>query len=59
MVGEQVCRAESNDSTIANIYGYMDNKVMEVPAGSDYLIFMPWMYGERTPISDTYIRQGS
>jgi len=57
-LGEQVCRTENADSTIANIYGYMDSKVMEVPAGSDYLIFTPWMYGERTPISDTYIRSG-
>jgi xylulokinase len=57
-LGEQVCRTESIDPTIANIFGYMDSKVMEVPAGSDYLIFMPWMYGERTPISDTYIRSG-
>ncbi|MCX5996558.1 MAG: FGGY-family carbohydrate kinase [Chloroflexi bacterium] len=57
-LGEQVCRTESADATIANIYGFMDSRVMEVPAGSDYLIFMPWMYGERTPISDTYIRSG-
>ncbi len=57
-LGEQVCRAESADPSIANIFGYMDSKVLEVPAGSDYLIFMPWMYGERSPISDTYIRSG-
>ncbi len=57
-LGEQVCRTENADATIANIYGYMDSRVLEVPAGSDYLIFMPWMYGERAPISDTYIRSG-
>ncbi|MGA2159311.1 MAG: FGGY-family carbohydrate kinase [Dehalococcoidia bacterium] len=57
-LGAEVCRAESADSTIANVYAYMDSKVAEVPAGSDYLIFMPWMYGERSPISDTYIRSG-
>jgi xylulokinase len=57
-LGEQVCRSESADPTIANVYSFMDARVMEVPAGSDYLIFMPWMYGERSPISDTYIRSG-
>ncbi len=57
-LGEQVCRTENADATIANIYGYMDGKVMEVPAGSDYLIFMPWMYGERSPVADSYIRSG-
>jgi xylulokinase len=57
-LGEQMCRLESADSSIANIYGYMDGRVSEIPAGSDYLIFMPWMYGERSPVSDTYIRSG-
>lgn len=57
-LGEQVCRAESADATINNIFAYMDKQVEQVPAGSDYLIFMPWMYGERTPISDIYIRSG-
>ncbi|MGA2368400.1 MAG: FGGY-family carbohydrate kinase [Dehalococcoidia bacterium] len=57
-LGDQVCRVEKADPTIPNIFGYMDEKVMGVPAGSDYLIFMPWMYGERSPIADTYIRSG-
>lgn len=57
-LGDQVCRTENTDPSIANIFGYMDGKVKEILAGSDYLIFMPWMYGERTPVSDTYIRSG-
>jgi len=57
-LSDEVCRAEKADPTITNIFGFMDNKVGEIPAGSDYLIFMPWMYGERSPIADPYIRSG-
>lgn len=57
-LGDEMCRMESADPSVTNIFGYMDRRLAEVPAGSDYLVFMPWMYGERTPISDTYIRSG-
>jgi len=57
-LGDEVCRSEKADPAISNIFGYMDDSITKVPAGSDYLLFMPWMYGERTPISDTYIRSG-
>jgi xylulokinase len=28
----------------------------EVPAGSDKLIFTPWLYGEHTPVANPYLR---
>ena len=28
----------------------------EVPAGSDKVIFTPWLYGEHTPVADPYLR---
>jgi xylulokinase len=57
-LGDEMCRLEKADPAMANIFGFMDSKVEQVPAGSDYLIFMPWMYGERAPVADAFIRGG-
>lgn len=57
-LGDEICRAEKADPSISNIFGFMDGQITQVPAGSDYLIFMPWMYGERSPVADSYIRSG-
>jgi len=57
-LGDEMCRLEKADTTMSNIFGFMDSKVEQVPAGSDYLIFMPWMYGERAPVADAFIRGG-
>ncbi|MDR3185847.1 MAG: FGGY-family carbohydrate kinase [Christensenellaceae bacterium] len=38
------------------IYRYLDKCIEKVPAGSDNLIFTPWMLGERCPVSDTTAR---
>ncbi len=40
----------------ADINKLFDAMVEQVPAGSDKLIFTPWLYGERTPIEDHAIR---
>jgi xylulokinase len=42
----------------ANVYQVFDAIAAEVPAGSDKLIFTPWLYGERTPIDDHHVRGG-
>lgn len=55
-LSDTVCRAEKMDASIPNVFAYMDKRIGEVPAGSDYLIFTPWMYGERAPVDDTYVR---
>lgn len=34
----------------------LDALAEQSPAGSDGLIFLPWLYGERAPIEDKYIR---
>jgi len=57
-LGDEMCRLEKADAAMTNIFGFMDSKVEQVPAGSDYLIFMPWMYGERAPVADAFIRSG-
>jgi xylulokinase len=35
-----------------------DRIAATVPAGSDGLIFMPWLNGERTPVEDAQVRAG-
>jgi xylulokinase len=35
-----------------------DRIAERVPAGSDKLIFTPWLYGERTPVEDHLVRGG-
>lgn len=49
-------RYEQKDSNCKNIYGLMDESIKNLSPGSDYLIFTPWIYGERCPVSDTYVR---
>lgn len=39
-----------------DIYKRMDNIAGRVPAGANGLIFTPWLYGERSPVGDRYIR---
>ncbi|MBQ0005713.1 MAG: FGGY-family carbohydrate kinase [Clostridiales bacterium] len=38
------------------IYEFMDNAAAKIPAGSEHLIFTPWMLGERCPVSSTTTR---
>ena len=40
----------------AEAYRLFDRLAAEVPAGSERVLFLPWMYGERTPIDDHSIR---
>lgn len=42
----------------ADAYKTFDRIVERVPAGSDKLIFTPWLYGERTPVDDHAVRSG-
>jgi xylulokinase len=35
-----------------------DEMAARIPAGSENLIFTPWLYGERTPVDDELIRGG-
>ncbi|MFQ6090274.1 MAG: FGGY-family carbohydrate kinase [Candidatus Bipolaricaulia bacterium] len=55
-IRDQFYREEKEDPQIENVYALMDRDVNGVPPGSESLIFTPWMYGERAPISDNYVR---
>ncbi len=42
----------------ADVHARLDALAATVPAGSDRLIFTPWLYGERTPVDDHTVRGG-
>lgn len=39
-------------------YKELDKLAEEINPGSDNLIFTPWLYGERSPLDDHYVRGG-
>ena len=39
-------------------YERLDRAVAQVPPGADQLLFLPWLYGERTPVEDATLRGG-
>ena len=45
-----------SEADVTNVYQLFDQIADRVPAGSDKLIFTPWLYGERTPIEDHSVR---
>lgn len=41
-----------------DFYKLVDKIVERVPAGAEHLYFLPWMYGERSPVDDHSVRGG-
>jgi xylulokinase len=39
-----------------DVYEIMDHIAEQVPAGSNGVIYTPWIYGERSPIEDRHVR---
>ncbi|MCB9235292.1 MAG: xylulose kinase [Bacteroidia bacterium] len=50
--------ALSQEEAPADFFRRINELAASVPAGSNRLIFMPWLYGERSPIEDHYVRGG-
>jgi xylulokinase len=48
----------SNGEKPANAYKLFDQITERTPAGSGKLIFTPWLYGERAPVDDRFVRGG-
>lgn len=48
----------SNGKKPENTYELFDQIAERTPAGSEGLIFTPWLYGERTPVDDHLVRGG-
>nr|HID13311.1 hypothetical protein [Anaerolineae bacterium] len=55
-IADQFYRHEQADPNVPNVYALMDRDVATIPPGSDFLVCTPWMYGERAPIADTWVR---
>jgi len=55
-IANQFYREEQRDPNVSNVFRLMDEAVETIPAGSDYLLFTPWLYGERVPVSDVFVR---
>ncbi len=55
-IADQFYHQEQSDPAVENVFALMDAAVEEVQAGSGRIIFTPWMYGERSPVSDVYVR---
>ncbi len=55
-IADQFYQQEQSDPSVENVFALMDAVVQEVEAGSGRTLFTPWMYGERSPVSDVYVR---
>ncbi len=47
---------ESDDSAFETLYDYMMHAIKNVPAGSNGVIFTPWLHGNRNPFEDPNAR---
>lgn len=43
---------------VAEIYQVLDQLAEQAGPGAEGLVFTPWMYGERCPLDDDYVRAG-
>ena len=63
-IAEQEIAGGALDYIVELIYGEkvsyekVNEEVSKAIVGSNKIIFLPWMYGERSPIDDPYIRGG-
>jgi len=55
-IADNFYQAEKADPNVPNVYALMDRKVETVPAGAGGIICTPWIYGERSPVADTWVR---
>lgn len=46
------------EEAVPDVYKIFDKIVAETPAGSNNLIFTPWLFGERAPVDDHTVRGG-
>jgi xylulokinase len=46
------------EEAVPDVYKIFDRVAARVPAGSNKVIFTPWLNGERTPVEDNSVRAG-
>lgn len=44
--------------TPSDFYKQLDKMAARIPVGSEGLFYLPWIYGERSPVDDHYVRGG-
>ncbi|WP_320130671.1 FGGY-family carbohydrate kinase [uncultured Sphaerochaeta sp.] len=47
---------ESDESVCTNLYEYLSSTIKDMPAGSNGVIFTPWLHGNRCPFEDPNAR---
>jgi xylulokinase len=50
--------AEAAQKGGMTIFQYVDQKASEIPAGVEGMLFLPWVWGERSPLDDDNVRGG-
>jgi xylulokinase len=55
---EQFFHEEKAKLTKSELYAFIDSEAGKILPGSDALLFNPWTAGERSPVSDVYVRGG-
>ena len=53
---EKVSVSDSAESLCVNLYDFMMEEIKNVPAGSNGVIFTPWLHGNRCPFEDPNAR---
>ncbi len=48
--------AEDMESKFTNLYQYLSSVIEKVPAGSNGVLFAPWLHGNRCPFEDPNVR---
>lgn len=46
------------EAQVADVYKVMDRIAEHVPAGANGVIYLPWLFGERSPVDDPNLRAG-
>jgi xylulokinase len=55
---DELLQDERSDGQAADIYKIMDRIAERVPAGSNGVLYTPWIWGERAPVDDRKLRAG-
>lgn len=55
-VKNNICLSDEHITSNDNIYQQMDSLAQTIPPGSDGVVFLPYMAGERSPIWDPYAK---
>lgn len=53
---EELAHTQGPDSV--DLYKVLEREAERIPAGSDRLLFMPWLNGERSPVDNPLLRGG-